>query len=533
MQLSGLKTINNKYAISKNIINNSNKYIEQMSHIKIIIIGIFLASSFVNKAQKVLTLEDAMNIALENSPEIKQSRLTMEQNQEYLNAQLAMLKSHFSFDVTPIEYSNSEEYNEYYSQWYSSENTASKGGLLIQQPIKWTDGTLSLRNNFQYRSTTTETFEYTTDPLNPTKVTNTYTGFDNNLYLSYNQPLFTYNRVKLNLKRQELALENSTLSYSIQMLNIEKQVTQAFYTIYQKQMAVKIKQEEYENQKVSFDIIKSKVEADLSAKEELLQGELNLATSKSNLDNAVVDLENAMDQFKKLIGISLYDDIEINTNIEYQPVIVDLEKAINNGLSQRLELTQRKIELNNAEFDLIETKATNEFRGDVDLSLGIMGNNENFGNIYDKPTRSPQVGVTFSIPIFDWGERKARIRAAELKLESREINYKSQEDDIILNIRQTYRSLQNLNTQIKIAEQNEKNAQLTYEINLERYRNGDLTSIDLERYQNQLSQKKMDLANALISYKLELLNMKIQSLWDFEHNTSFVPQELQQNIKTE
>jgi outer membrane protein TolC len=162
-----------------------------------------------------------------------------------------------------------------------------------------------------------------------------------------------------------------------------------------------------------------------------------------------------------------------------------------------------------------------------------MGNNENFGNIYDKPTRSPQVGVTFSIPIFDWGERKARIRAAELKLESREINYKSQEDDIILNIRQTYRSLQNLNTQIKIAEQNEKNAQLTYEINLERYRNGDLTSIDLERYQNQLSQKKMDLANALISYKLELLNMKIQSLWDFENNTSFVPQELQQNIKTE
>ncbi len=317
------------------------------------------------------------------------------------------------------------------------------------------------------------------------------------------------------------------------MLNIEKQVTQAFYTIYQKQMAVKIKQEEYENQKVSFDIIKSKVEADLSAKEELLQGELNLATSKSNLDNAIVDLENAMDQFKKLIGISLYEDIEINTNIEYKPVIVDLEKAIENGLSQRLELTQRKIELNNAEFDLIETKATNEFRGDVDLSVGIMGNNENFANIYDKPTRSPQVGVTFSIPIFDWGERKARIKAAELKLESREIDYESQETDIILNIRQTFRSLQNLNTQIKIAEQNEKNAQLTYEINLERYRNGDLTSIDLERYQNQLSQKKMDLANALISYKLELLNMKIQSLWDFENHTSFVPQELQGNIKSE
>ncbi len=102
----------------------------------------------------------------------------------------------------------------------------------------------------------------------------------------------------------------------------------------------------------------------------------------------------------------------------------------------------------------------------------------------------------------------------------------------MINIRQVFRNLQNLNTQIAIAEQNEKNAKLTYEINLERYKNGDLTSIDLERYQNQLSQKKMNRANALINYKLELLNMKIQSLWDFENNSSFVPQELQNNISS-
>lgn len=482
-------------------------------------------------AQMVLTLEDAMNIALDNSPDIKQSRLNMEQNREYLNAQLAMLKSHFSLNVTPVEYSNSDTYDEYFSQWYKSERINSNTGLVIAQPIKWTDGTLTLQNNFEYKSTTSETNNQ--DPINPGIVTSTYSGFNNNLYLSYKQPLFTYNRTKMNLKRNQLSLENATLAYSIQMLSMERQVTQAFYSIYQKQMSVQISREEFDNQAVSLDIIRSKVEAGLSAKEELLQGELNYATSQSNLDNSKVDLENAKDQFKKLIGVSLYDEIEITTDIQYKPVIVDLEKAIENGLSQRLELTQRQIDLNNAEFDLIETSATNEFRGDVDLSVGIMGNNENFANIYEKPTRSPQVGVTFSIPIFDWGERKARIRAAELEVESREINLKNLEVDIVINIRQVYRNLQNLNTQIAIAEQNEKNAQLTYEINLERYKNGDLTSMDLERFQNQLSQKKMDLSNALINYKLEILNMKIQSLWDFENNSSFVPQELQNNISSE
>ncbi len=508
-------------------LNNTNMLI----HRKIILVAALTIAVTAVNAQTTLTLEDAMNTALENSPDIKKSRLSMEQNREYLNAQLATLKSHFSLNVTPIEYSNSDRYDEYFSQWYKSEKTSSKGGLVIAQPIKWTDGTITLQNNFEYKSTTSESNNQ--DPINPGVVTTTYSGFNNNLYLSYKQPLFTYNKAKMNLKRNQLNLENATLAYSIQMLSMERQVTQAFYSIYQKQMSVQITQEEFDNQTVSLEIVRSKVEAGLSAKEELLQGELNYATSQSSLDNAKVDLENANDQFKKLIGVSLYDEIEITTDIQYKPVIVDLEKAIENGLSQRLELTQRQIDLNNAEFDLITTSATNEFRGDVDLSIGIMGNNEVFANIYEKPTRSPQVGVTFSIPIFDWGERKARIKAAELEVESREIDIKNLEDDIVINIRKVFRNLQNLNTQIGIAKQNEKNAQLTYEINLEKYKNGDLTSIDLERFQNQLSQKKMNMSNALISYKLELLNMKIQSLWDFENNISFVPQDLQNNISSD
>ena len=116
-------------------------------------------------------------------------------------------------------------------------------------------------------------------------------------------------------------------------------------------------------------------------------------------------------------------------------------------------------------------------------------------------------------------------------IEIQEIDLENEKKTVEIAIRKSYRSLQNLALQVEIARQNEKNAQLTYEINLEKYRNGDLTSMDLGRYQNQLSTAKMNMANALISYKMELLNMKIQSLWDFENNINFVPEGLQDNIK--
>ena len=80
----------------------------------------------------------------------------------------------------------------------------------------------------------------------------------------------------------------------------------------------------------------------------------------------------------------------------------------------------------------------------------------------------------------------------------------------------------NQKRQIEIAEKSIKNAELTYAINLERYRSGDLSSKDLQFYQLQLSQQKLSLVQALISNKLALLDLKIRTLWDFETNRSIL-----------
>jgi outer membrane protein len=122
-------------------------------------------------------------------------------------------------------------------------------------------------------------------------------------------------------------------------------------------------------------------------------------------------------------------------------------------------------------------------------------------------------------------KRKAQLKAAEATLEMQELNFDNEKITIRLNIREIYRNLQNLVYQIEIASKSVENARLTYELNLEKYENGDLTSMDLSLYQNQLSAKRNEYTNALINYKLELLNLKIQTLWDFETRKSIVPSE--------
>lgn len=473
-------------------------------------------------SQKVLKLEDAMAIALKNSPDIIRSELNMLISEENLKAQEAATKSNFAFEVTPISYSHRREIDDR-SIWYTNERMGAFGNLIVTQPVVKTDGTLVLKNGFAYQ----DSYSKYDSLSNRSKV------YSNNLLLSFTQPLFTYNKQKMQIERLRLALENTTLSYSILRLRLEQNVTVQFYQLYESIMSLRIAEEDFLNQQKSYEIIKSKVDAGLSPSAELYQAEVNLSTSESNLQNQRLMLENTKDNFRQYIGMPLNEDFSVEGDTLFNQVNVDLDVAVKNGLNTRMELKQRNIVMKDAEFGLIEARATNEFKADANLSFGISGDNARFSQIYYQPTQTPQVNLTLTIPIWDWGVRKARIRAAEASKQIEEINTQTERDNIELAIKQSYRRLQNLQMQIEIARKSETNAGLTYDINLDRYKTGDLTSKDLGQYQSQLSQARLNLVNRLIDYKLELLNMKIQSLWDFENSTSFVPKNLQSNVTSD
>jgi outer membrane protein len=468
-------------------------------------------------AQVLLDIDKALDIAIRNSPVMQQMQLALVRSQEKLNAQLARQKSQFALVLNPFEYDRTNRFDQRTGEWYLNETARSAGTFAINQRILPTDGTIALRNTFSYDYNNSESAG-AIDPISKT--------WNNRLNLELSQPIFTYNRTKVQLESLRLANESALLRYLLQKLSLERMVAQSFYSVYSRQMGLLIAQEELKNNEDSHEIIKNKVEGGLLALEELYQSEVNLATSRSNVFNAELNLQNTMDELKVNIGMPLEEEFVIVTQIVMDTVDVEPAMAIQHALENRMELRQRQIEIDNSMFSLLDAKTVNEFSGSITASLGITANNEDLGLLFDKPTNTPAVGLTLNIPIFDWGERKSEIKAAEADLKSAEIDLEIEKRDIHVNLRSIVRNLKNLENQVIIQEKTVENAELTYDINLERYRNGDLTSLDLGIYQNQLSDAKMSLTNAKINYKLELLNLKIQTLYDFELAESIVPDEL-------
>ena len=464
-------------------------------------------------AQRSVTIEQALDIAEEHNPTLINSKLNLERYQLQLVAQRASLKSRFSLNLDPIDYTKTRRFDNRLSQWYTNESLTSSGTFRVTQPILWTDGELSLINRFGWQNNTSVVKGHE----------NRNRAFSNNLYLQFTQPVFTYNRRKMELKQIEFDYENAGIDYALQRLNTERDITNRFYTVYMAQSNLEISREELENARQSFEIIKNKVEADLSAKEELYQAELNLATAQSSVEERVVALANAEDELKQALGLPLHERIRVMADIGISPIAVSLEEAVRNGLDSRMELRQREIDIELAELQMIRTKSLNEFKGDISLSVGITGDNERLGSVYDNPTQNPRVAISFTVPIFDWGEKKARVKAQRTAQTIAKLRQENEKLDIELNIRQVWRRLENLRTQITIAEKNVRNAQLTYDLNLTRYREGDLTGMQISQFQTQLSNKKIAYSQTLINYKIELLNLKILSLYDFEKNAPVIP----------
>lgn len=464
-------------------------------------------------AQISMTLDDALNYSIEHSPDLQRALMNLRRYEFSLKAQRASLKSKFSLTLNPITYSRNRYFENRLSEWYTNESFASSGTFSISQPIIWTGATVSLNNRFGWQNNKSSLAGGENDN----------SAYSNDLYLSITQPLFRVNQIKLDFKNIELDYENALINYALQRLNLENSITNQFYNVYTAQNSLEISRAELKDAEANYTVIKNKVDADLSTKDELYQAELNLATAKSTVDNRIVSLDNAKDDFKKVLGIDLDTNIEIIAQVTAQPVTVDLGKAIANALGSRLELKQREISRTELDLQMKQIKETNSFNGELSLSIGIIGDNEKLGDIYKTPTNNPRVSLSFNVPIFDWGERKARIRAQEIAIEMHNLETDEEKKAIEIAIRKSYRNLNNLLTQISIAEKSVKNAQLTYDLNAERYRNGEITGMEMNQFQTQLSNRKMSYVSTIIEYKKELLNMKILTLYDFENDKAIIP----------
>ena len=480
--------------------------------------------------KKVLTLEQSINIALEKSYEIKSLRLSLAQAEHNLVAARGRFKTNADLSLqTPT-------WNETVSEiavpgalpvFNTTGFTRFQGTLDITQPLP-TDGAITLRGQSYHRDVSTYLQERDEDVSR--------SEIYNSISLRFDQPLFAINQLKLGLKNANLSYERTFQRYRRSELDIVYNVTRAFFDLYQATRRHEITRDNVLQQQELFELASKKYAAGLIPEVEALQMEVDLAESRDALLSAEGQLQRSEDTFKQLIGLHLSDAVTVRTDFAIEKVGVDLDRAIDLAMKYRTELREGQIAIELARINVKEADARSEMRGDINAFYDITGVSDSNlpyrspwdqlwnSSLNDMDRRPHNRGVTFtlSVPLWDWGVNKAEVQSARSALSTSELSLEEEKKTIQREVRDVVMRLREAENRIEVLKRNQEVAQRAFDISLERFNNGDITSQDLALDRNRLTTAKTSYLSAYVDFKLAVADLQRKTMWDFVADRSLL-----------
>ena len=489
----------------------------------------FVAFADIVSAQDTLTLscQNAIEIALDKGFTSRSFNLDNQAMHYYFSYYKAQFKPRLDFNVniplwqesvTTIERADGLPV-------YNSNGSLQVGGDLNFTYVLPSGGNLSLSTNL-FRQDLSTVLAIDGNTL---KTEQFYSRFG----LYFNQPIFTKNTLRENLREAEFKYQKSEHYYTRAQMDIVYDVTQEFYALYRSKKQVEIALEKLKNSEESYRITKLKSKGGRLAQGDVMSAEVSVAQNQAAYLKALNQLQNEEDQFKQIIGIDLDRKIGIITDLNYTPIIIDEQKATNEAIKNRSEIKETEMDINLQKIEVDRAKRVRELKGNISAYYDLTGIStlgsgttaelarSSINDIRDRPPNRG-IALTLSYPIDDWGRGSSKVKQARLNLQSKELYKENLEITIRREIREIIRSVHESAEQLEIHKKNLDLARQSYQISQMRFNNGDITNQDLTIEQERLATIQLEYLDAFIGYQLSINNLKRKTMWNFETNKSYV-----------
>ncbi len=219
----------------------------------------------------------------------------------------------------------------------------------------------------------------------------------------------------------------------------------------------------------------------------------------------------AIDQFKVDLGLPI--DVEFILQDDFPEVTffeMDLDGAVEAALHNRLDLRTTRDQLEDAERDL--SIATNSLLPSLDLSLGYSSAAEEkfrFSDLTITDEVDYSVGLVMEIP-FDRKSQRNSFRSAEISLDQARRELDRQQDEVILEVRDSLRTLQQRKDQIELGKKKIQSVTFSVEkAEIDQVR-GTGTNRDVVEATNSLTDAKNDQLDRIVAHEVQLLRLHKQ-----------------------
>ena len=337
--------------------------------------------------------------------------------------------------------------------------------------------------------------------------------------LSAQMPLVNFQlweSLRLSGDQVELAVEQARES----RLGTVASVKQAYYAILFAKEAYNVYNSVFENAVENFRLTEMRYNAAKASELDLTRAKANVAAAIPNLYNAENSVELALWQLKAVMGVDLDRNIDVAGSLEeyadqmFSDIAEGNEASLDGNstlrqLAQQAEMMARQIRMQ--QYAYLPTLS-------LTFSYSYLTQSDIFNLSQWKWFPSSTIGVSLSIPIFSGGQRYHAVKQARVQADELDLQRENTERQLRIGIRQ---SLGTMDTAMRTYDASKEalvSAEKAYDIAVKSYQLGKSTLTDLNNTELVLTQSKLAVSQAIYNFVIAKAGLEQTLGYDFNEN---------------
>jgi outer membrane protein len=402
---------------------------------------------------EVLSLDQAVSIALQNNRSLKNARLTVEKGEDEIGA------------IRTSRFPSAHFY-----------------ALVSEDMVKHEP---NVTNPFTGVFPGVGPFFTLSTPRRPTAV----------FVAQVLQPISQQYRIGLAIDAVKLARDEKQQKLRSEEQSLVNNIRKTYYGILQSESALENVRDEVKSYRELDRVTGDFVVQQVVLKSDHLQVQTRLAKAEYEAVDLTNRLSTQKEQLNKLLGRDLLTDFSVSPVADATVLEYDISVSRRRALEQRPELSKARLRIEQAKLDKRLKKS--EYIPDVSVGFTSLSL-RNFDEIVPRSIAS--IGVVMSWEIFDWGRKKRQLAEKSKTIEQAENVFKETEDQILIEVGDRFRRLQQTQHALRVARLSQDAEREALRITQGRYRFESALLTEVLQSQATLADANNQYQQALLSF---------------------------------
>lgn len=309
------------------------------------------------------------------------------------------------------------------------------------------------------------------------------------------QPLSQLHRINLGVRQNELGVRIAEQQLRSDEHAVAASVKSAYYAILQTQSSLSAYEQSIRLYRELDRLTEQYVLQRVSLRTDSLDVKTRLA--KSELEALALEdlLASQKEQLNALLGRSLAVDFAVEFTAAPQSVSMEIEEARQRALSQRPEVRQAKLRVDQAETDRRSKRA--EFIPDVSFSFSNTSP-INYSDVLPKNVTT--MGISLKWEPFDWGRKKHELADKDTAVRQASNVAAEAESAVLREVNAGYRKLQRSVQTVRVAELAQETAAESLRVTVNGYKADAALLKDVLQSESAMEQANDQYRQALLSF---------------------------------